>query len=117
MHELPLVKSIYKTVLRFAEKNGAARVTRVVLEIGAVRDFIPEIVQKYWDYVSRGSIGEGALIEIVTVPATVRCGRCGAVRPIEPQDFEGSRCPNCRFRKGTLVSGQELNIKGVEIER
>ncbi len=117
MHELPLVKSIYKTVINFAQKNGAQKVTRVVLEIGVVRDFIPEIVQKYWDYVSKDSMGQGSSIEIISIPATAKCGKCGTVYSIDTTNLIKSKCPKCKFDRGTLVTGNELKIKGVEIER
>ncbi len=117
MHELPLVKSIYKTVINFAEKNNVQKVTKVVLEIGVVRDFIPEIVQKYWDYVSKNSISENSIIEIVTIPATAKCGKCGTIYPIDTMNLIKAKCPKCKYDRGTLVTGDELKIKGIEVER
>lgn len=117
MHELPLVKSIYKSVISFAEKNNVKKITRVVLEIGVVRDFIPEIVQKYWDYVSKDGISEGSIVEIISIPATARCGKCGTVYPIDTTNLIKSKCPKCKFDRGNLVTGDELKIKGIEVER
>ncbi len=117
MHELPLVKSIYKTVINFAQENALTKITKVVLEIGVVRDFIPEIVQKYWDFVSKDSISEGSIIEIITIPATAKCGKCGTVYPIDTTNLISAKCPKCRFDSGNLVTGNELKIKGIEVER
>ncbi len=117
MHELPLVKSIYKTVISFAEKNNVPKITKVVLEIGVVRDFIPEIVQKYWNYVSKDSIGENSVVEIITIPATAKCGACGTVYPIDTTNLIESKCPKCKYDRGTLITGNELKIKGIEVER
>ncbi len=117
MHELPLVKSIYKSVISFAEKNDVKKITKVVLEIGVVRDFIPEIVQKYWDYVSKGSMSEGSVIEIISIPATAKCGKCGTVYPIDVTNLIASKCPKCCYDRGNLVTGNELKIKGIEVER
>lgn len=117
MHELPLVKSIYKSVISFAEKNDVKKITRVVLEIGVARDFIPEIVQKYWDYVSVDSLSKGSIIEIVSIPATASCGKCGTVYPIDTTNLINSRCPKCKYDRGTLITGNELKIKGIEVER
>ncbi len=117
MHELPLVKSIYKSVIGVAEQNEVKKITKVVLEIGVVRDFIPEIVQKYWDYVSKGSISEGSTVEIIEIPATAKCGKCGTVYEIDTSNLAKSKCPKCRYGRGNLVTGNELKIKGIEVER
>jgi len=74
MHELPLAKSIYRSVMKKADECGATAVVRVVIEAGELREYVELILQKYWDYVSRGSLAEGAKIELITLPATVRCG-------------------------------------------
>jgi len=115
MHELPLAKSIYRSVMKKAEECGATSVVRVVIEAGELREYVELILQRYWDYVSRGSLAEGARIELITLPATVRCGACGRVYGITVEDLENSRCPDCGFDRGELLTGRELRIKGMEI--
>ena len=73
MHELPITKSIFKSVLAKAEEVGANRVVRVVLEVGELREFIELFVQKYWDYMSKDTICEGSRIELIHLPAAARC--------------------------------------------
>lgn len=116
MHELPITKSLFKTVMLRAEKENASAVTRVVLEIGILRDFIPSIVQKYWDYISAGSIAQGSIIEIREVNATAQCSRCGATYEISRENLTSSRCPDCGCLTGRLMSGSELRILGIEIK-
>jgi len=115
MHELPFTKSIFRTVSAKAEQVGAKGVSIVALEVGVLRDYIPEIVQKYWDYVARGSIAEGAKIEIKLIPATVKCSGCGEVFEIDIKNLTSSKCPKCGYEKGQLVTGRELKIIGIEI--
>jgi len=115
MHELPLAKSIYRSVMKKADECGATAVVRVVIEAGELREYVELILQKYWDYVSRGSLAEGAKIELITLPATVRCGECGKVYGLNIDDLESSRCPDCGFDRGDLLTGRELRIKGMEI--
>jgi len=115
MHELPLTKSIFNSVIRKAESSNAESVTKVVLEIGILRDFIPSIVQKYWDYISPGSIAEGSVIEIREVPAAAVCGKCGTKYLIDRESISEARCPNCSYEFGTLLTGSELRIVGIEI--
>lgn len=116
MHELPITKSIFKSVIEKAQSVGAIAVRKVVLEIGVLRDFIPEFVQKYWDYITPGSIAEGSLVDIREIDATAKCGKCGTVYGIDTQNLEGAKCPECGYEFGTLVTGRELKIVGIEIE-
>jgi len=115
MHELPFAKSIFNTVVEKARQNEAERIVRVVIEVGALRDFVPEIVQKYWLYVTRGSMAEGSLLEMKEIPATVRCRDCGITFPVNMTNIKETRCPKCRCDMGTLVTGRELRILGIEI--
>jgi|GEM_PF-1886317 len=112
-----MTKSIYKTVLRRAEAVDAVAVNRVVLEIGILRDFIPEIVQKYWDYIAVDGIAKGAKIEIRELDARVACGQCGQEYDVGREQIQDPRCPSCGYAWGTLLAGNELRIAGIEIER
>jgi len=115
MHELPFTKGIHKTVLAKAESVGAAHVNRVVLEIGVLHDFIPEFVQRYWDFISRGTITEGSQIEIRWKNATVMCGRCNTQFEVDKEEMQDPRCPSCGYEFGTTLGGNELRIVGIEI--
>jgi len=117
MHELPITKSIFRSVMNKAESVGASSVNKVVLEIGILRDYIPEIVQKYWDYISKGTIAEGSVIEIHEMNAVAACGSCGNEYTITRETIGDAHCPACGFRYGRLLSGSELRIVGIEIER
>lgn len=117
MHELPITKSIFKSVIQKAEQAQAKAVVRVVLEIGILRDFIPEIVQKYWDWIAPGSIAEGSTIEIREKPAEAVCKRCSTRYVIDRDNITDSRCPSCGCDRGTLVAGSELRILGIEIRK
>ncbi len=115
MHELPITKSIFASVIKHAEQNGAKTVEKVCLEVGELREFIEEIVQKYWDYISRGSIAEHARVEITTIPITARCGMCDTVYGIDVLAISESICPKCGHESGELLTGRELRIRGIEI--
>lgn len=117
MHELPFTKGIHKTVLRKAESVGATHVNRVVLEIGVLHDFIPEFVQRYWDFISQGTITEGSLVEIRWKNALVMCGRCNTQYEVDKDGMLDPRCPQCGFEFGTTLSGNEMRIIGIEIVR
>ena len=115
MHELPITRSIFRTVIRKAEECGVKSVVRVCIEAGELREYVEVILQKYWDYISKGSLAEGAKIELISIPATARCSECETVYDLNIEDLEGSRCPKCGYDRGELITGRELRIKGMEI--
>lgn len=116
MHELPFAKSIFKSVLAKAEANDAQKVNLVAIEVGVLRDFVPEIVQKYWKYVTKGSIAEDSLIEMREIPATVECRDCRNIYQIDVNDLIHTHCPKCNCQTGRMLTGRELKIIGIEIE-
>lgn len=116
MHELPLVKSIFKSVKQKAEENNASRVVMVQLEIGVLREFVPEIIQKYWDYITPATILENSIIDVVEIPASAQCSQCENVYLLDLQNLFTSVCNQCGCETGTLVTGREMKIKGIQIE-
>ncbi len=115
MHELPFTKGIFKSVMRKAESVNATGINRVVLEIGVLHDFIPEFVQRYWDFISRGTIAEGSRVEIRWKNATVMCGQCNTQFEVDKETMTDPKCPSCGYEFGTMLSGNELRIIGIEI--
>lgn len=115
MHELPFAKSIFKSVMEKAVENDAEHICRVVLDVGELRDFVPEIVQKYWDYIAKGTIGEGAVIEMNIIKATASCDKCGCSYELDIKHLHDVRCPKCNYDRGRLLTGRELKITGIEI--
>jgi len=115
MHELPFAKSIFNAVVAKAQENGANCVVRVEIEVGALRDFVPEIVQKYWSYVTRGSMAEGSVLNMKEIKATIRCKECGRISAVDMHDLRNTHCRHCGCDVGTLVTGNELRIVGIEI--
>jgi len=116
MHELPITKSIFKSVIAKAESVNAKSVRSVLLEVGILRDYIPELVQKYWNFISSGSIAEGSVIEIRELDAVAACGKCGKEYKITRENISYAHCPLCGYDRGQLIAGSELRIVGIEIE-
>jgi|KBSSwiStaDraftv2_1062776.scaffolds.fasta_scaffold1825772_2 hydrogenase nickel incorporation protein HypA/HybF len=109
MHELSLTRSIVAIV---SESAGARRVTRVRLEVGALAAVVPEALLFCFDVASRGTVLEGATLEIITVPGRALCRECGSETAL--LGLLG-RCA-CGSRLLERLSGEELNIKDMEVE-
>lgn len=79
MHEMALVTDILDTVCAYAEKEGAKRVVGMTLVCGEVRDIHEDLLQRYVDWFSRGTLAEGIAVKMLTVPLRFRCRECGEI--------------------------------------
>lgn len=114
MHEFAYTKVIYDRVRYYAEQKNAVRVTDVYLSVGELRAVYNEWVIRYFAYVGKGSITEGAKLHIETIPGTVQCQNCGEIVPVSLECMP-STCPKCGEQKLRFRSGNEFFITGIGI--
>ena len=115
MHELPIVKEVLSTVLEYARANHAARVDTVVLEVGELHDLVPEWVEKFFRFASRGTIAEGAQVRIERPPLICRCSGCREHFILHLRDGSEWRCPVCGGDDFAMLTGGEFSIKEITI--
>ena len=113
MHELAITKSMLDLVLAEAEKVGTKEVKKINLVIGRMYGVVDECVQFYFQFLSRGTIAEGACLSFKMIPATVLCRSCDNL--FELKDFDWA-CPNCGGNSLEIVAGKELFIESIEVE-
>ena len=114
MHELPVLESILDTVLAHARKHGVRRVAAIHLDVGELSDLEDEWMQRYLDYLGKGSIAQGARLVIRRVPLKGRCGACGEAFPICGAGEGPVRCPACGGERFDLVEGKGYFIRSME---
>jgi hydrogenase nickel incorporation protein HypA/HybF len=115
MHELPVIESMMKLVIRHANAGNAEKVIGIGLRIGELSDLADEWMQRYFDYVSKGTIAEGAILKIERTPVVLKCEGCGKTFPAELNKKGGNSCPDCGGGRLALVSGREFLIKQIEV--
>jgi hydrogenase nickel incorporation protein HypA/HybF len=108
MHELAITESVVEDV---AERLSGSRVTRVVLEIGALSGVVPDAIRFCFDVCAQGTPLQGASLDILAIPARARCSVCQ--NEFEIEDGIGL-CP-CGSADLVFLSGRELRIKAVEV--
>ncbi len=116
MHEMPITESILNIVLKHAMMNETRKVMVVHLQIGKLSDLEDEWLQRYFDYLSKGTIAEGAKLKIERMPIVVRCDACSSTFEAEVSRIGNLVCPSCGAESGTLVSGREYYIKSMEVQ-
>lgn len=115
MHELPVIEKILKVALSHAESNGATKVVRIRTRIGELSDLYEDWMQRYFNYVSKGTIAEGAVLEVQWSPVIFRCEACEKVFPVKIREIQDVVCPGCGKGKVALLSGREFFVKDIEV--
>jgi hydrogenase nickel incorporation protein HypA/HybF len=64
MHEMALLADLLKQVEKIARKEGAKRVTKLHIQLGALSHISPEHLREHFDHESKGTVAEGATLEI-----------------------------------------------------
>ena len=112
MHEMALAQSMLEIVEQTARDNGAARVTLVCIEIGALSHVEPEALRFCFDVVTRESIADGARLEIRTTPGEAWCMPCGMSVPLPRL---GEACPHCGSSQLTVSNGDAMRVREIEV--
>ncbi len=113
MHELPVTEEILRIVLEHAREAGAPRVLQVNLVVGDLTSFVDDSIQFYFDFLTKGTEAENAVLQIARVPARVKCHQCGGEFAPRGVDW---LCPQCEALGGEVLAGRELYIESIEVE-
>ena len=114
MHELQVTERILDIAVKHAAGHDVSKIVRIGLKIGELSDLEDEWIQRYFDYLSRGTLAENAELVIERAPIVLACQACGS--SFEIQEKLGSpECPECAETKCQLVSGREYLVKNIEV--
>ena len=113
MHELSITQSMLDLVLGEAEKAEAESVAKINLVIGEMTGVVGQCLQFYFDFLSKGTAAEGALLDFKVIPTTARCRHCA--KKFELGEFDWT-CPYCKGNNIEIIGGKELFVESIEVE-
>jgi hydrogenase nickel incorporation protein HypA/HybF len=112
MHEVALAEGVLRIVMEAARSNAAARVSTVRIELGALAHVEPEALAFCFDAVTRGSVAEGARLDISRPAGTAWCMPCSAKVPVARL---GDACPHCGSYQLQVLEGEEMRVTEIGI--
>ena len=112
MHEMSLADGVLQLALDGARRNAACAVKAVRLEIGALSHVELDALRFCFDAVTRGTLAEGARLEIVATPGAAWCMPCGERVALGRR---GEACPHCGSYQLQVVQGDEMRVAEIEI--
>jgi hydrogenase nickel incorporation protein HypA/HybF len=120
MHEFSVASGIMDSVLEEAEKHGAKKVTKIVLEIGQLSMISVEQLVFALEILSEGTLAEGAEVDCRVLPLKIECDK-KHVSEIMPEKRDvysltkKLKCPVCGDAAKPL-GGRECMIKEITAE-
>src|SRR3954452_16439209 len=110
MHELALAAA----VAGIAEEPAAGRrVARVELEVGRLRQVVPDALAFSFELVACGTVAAGAELAIEEIPVRVACQACDAETDVEGFPFA---CACCGALDVDVVAGEQFQVVALELE-
>lgn len=113
MHEMSLSEGVLQVLEDSALAQGFAKVRTVWLEIGELAAVDKDAMRFCFDVVRKGTLADGARLEIVDVPGVAWCFACSATVGVR-QRFDA--CPDCGGHQLQVTGGEEMKIKELEVE-
>jgi hydrogenase nickel incorporation protein HypA/HybF len=115
MHELQVTERILDIAVKHAAGHNVSKIVRIGLKIGELSDLEDEWIQRYFDYLSKGTLAENAELAIERAPIVLSCQACGSSFEIQKAELGSPECPECGETKCQLVSGREYLVKNIEV--
>lgn len=113
MHELAICQALMKQVNAIAHERNARGVTSITLAIGPLAGVEADLLRHAFPLATAGSIARGAQLIIETTTVIVHCNQCNTDSEVSVNRL---LCRQCNNWQTTLVSGDELLLKSLELE-
>ena len=112
MHELALTEGILRILEAEADRQAFTRVRAVWLDLGALSHAEPDAIRFCFDVVMKGTLADGARLDILRSPGKGWCMACAAEvalgRRFDP-------CPLCGGHQVQVIGGDTMQIKELEV--
>lgn len=130
MHEFKIAQKVIEIIETKAKHNAIAKVKVARLRIGRMAAFQKEQLEFCLSSFGKNDALEGVKFEIDEVPVGIQCKVCGHCFTDEhfndaefahtiahaPGLYSPPPCPSCSSEKGTIISGEEIELISIEGE-
>ncbi|MBK9244226.1 MAG: hydrogenase maturation nickel metallochaperone HypA [Burkholderiales bacterium] len=112
MHEMSLAEGVLGVVADAARANHPCTVRTVRLQIGALAAVELDALRFAFEVVKRGSVADGARLDIVEVPGSAWCMQCSRSVAIAGRT---DPCPECGSWQLQVTGGSEMRVMELEL--
>jgi hydrogenase nickel incorporation protein HypA/HybF len=109
VHEVALCTAIANVATRTA---AGQPVERVRVEIGHLRQVVPETLRSCWEMVVFATPLEAVPLEVHEVPALIECRACTSTTELREPILV---CAACGSTDTVVLTGDELNVTSIDV--
>ncbi len=113
MHEMSIASGILRCAVEAARRHGAERIEELVVEIGPMKQVVPEALRTAFEVISEGTPAEGAAMTVIETGIKATCRDCGLA--FEPT-IDNFLCPRCKQADVEITAGNDIVLKSVSCE-
>ncbi|KAA3634451.1 MAG: hydrogenase maturation nickel metallochaperone HypA [Calditrichaeota bacterium] len=114
MHELSIASSIIDSVTKEVKKHDVRSVYEIKLRIGELTAVVPDSLRFGFESLVKDTFLEHTQLTIETSKIEGECIDCKRGFTVENFNFI---CPHCSSKQVDIISGNELEILSIEIEK
>jgi len=114
MHELAICQSLMNQVESIAAERNAQCVLSITVGMGPLSGVEAQLLKNAYPVASAGTVAENAELIIEYLPIRVKCSQCGSESDALPNKLV---CKECGDWRTTLISGDELMLMSLELEK
>lgn len=113
MHEMSIAVEIVRQAEEVARHHAATRISEIELEVGALRQVVPQALQLAFGSAAEGTLAESAKLTIIEERVIAVCRNCECLFCPEIHDFT---CIRCGVADARIVAGNDIILKTVICE-
>ena len=110
---MSIAQSIVVIVDDTLAENEKEQLREIVVDIGELVAVVPDSLQFCYETIVEGTSYENAELKINVIPLKIKCNNCNVESKIEKYCFS---CPECDSTNIKVISGEELNIRYLEVD-
>ncbi len=114
MHELSICQALIQQVENIAHERDAQSVSLIVIGVGPLSGVEAQLLKNAYSIASAGTLAEQAELTVNVLPLKVKCNQCGCESEATPNKLS---CRHCGHWQTQLISGDELMLLSVELEK
>lgn len=110
MHEMSIAVNLIEQAVKLAKENNLSKIDEIEIEIGALKQVIPDVMQTAFEVAKEGTAAGNAKLTIFETVPLVLCNECDISFEPRINDF---LCPQCRKSNIKIIKGNEIIFKSI----
>lgn len=113
MHELGIVMQVIEQVEQVAAESQVEKVLKLNLEVGEVSSIVPSLFTDCFDWAKKKTrFLKDTKLQLIILEGVSYCKDCK--KTYKTTEY-AKKCPHCGSYNTYLVTGNEINIKDIEV--